>query len=177
MWHWVWLYGSAYSRSALLDLAQGGTWIGRSLKLLSFVKSCFIVFNNNHIYPETHHNPPMTNSNSIYNVHSQRLRGPEGQDQGRHGIGKDPDGGSRTVLWIYRYIPLFPLLLSIVSITFLISFRSIYLKHAIQKSRIYSYIFPIKNAFYLTIGTLGTSSDILGNSLFRQVTSKALCNT
>ena len=35
------------------------------------------------------------------------------------------------LLRIYRYIPLFPLLLSIVSITFLIYFRSIYLKHTI----------------------------------------------
>ena len=63
-----------------------------------------------------------------------------------------------SVVNIPIYSPVSPLL-SIVSITFLISFQSYYLKHAIQKLRIYSYIFPIKNAFYLTIGTLGTCSE------------------
>ena len=80
-----------------------------------------------------------------------------------------------------EYTDMFPFspLLFIVSITFLISFRSYYLNHAIQKLQIYSYVFPIKNAFYLTIGTLGTCSeptepcsDILGNFLLRQVASK-----
>ena len=84
-----------------------------------------------------------------------------------------------------EYTDIFPFspLLFIVLITFLISFRSYYLNHAIQKLRIYSYVFPIKNAFYLTIGTLGTCSeptepcsDILGNFLLKQVTSKALCS-
>jgi hypothetical protein len=44
MWRRVWLYGSAYSRSALPDRARGGARIGRSLKLLSFIKSQFVVF-------------------------------------------------------------------------------------------------------------------------------------
>ena len=83
----------------------------------------------------------------------------------------------------YTDIFSFSPLLFIVSITFLISFQSYYLNHAIQKLRIYSYIFPIKNAFYLMIGTLGTCSeptepcsDILGNFLLRQVASKVLCS-
>ena len=74
--------------------------------------------------------------------------------------------GITFVVWIWQHpgccesTDIFPFspLLFIVSITFLISFRSYYLNHAIWKLRIYSYIFPIKNAFYLTIGTLGTCS-------------------
>ena len=61
------------------------------------------------------------------------------------------------MLWIYRYIPLFPLLLSIVSITFLISLSN---------------DGNIENMFR----THRTCSNILGNYLFRQVTSKALCS-
>ena len=48
-----------------------------------------------------------------------------------------------------EYTDIFPFspLLFIVSITFLISFRSYYLNHAIWKLRIYSYVFPIEMPF------------------------------
>ena len=67
-----------------------------------------------------------------------------------------------SVVNIPIYSP-FPLLLSIVSITFLIYFRSIYLKHTILEVMDIFYIFPIKNTLYLSIGTLGTCSERVAN--------------
>ena len=87
-----------------------------------------------------------------------------------------------SMLWIYRYIPFSPLLF-IVSITLLISFWLLLFKlcyleatdtflHFSHQKHLLSNDRNVGNMFR----THQTCSDILGNFLLRQVTSKVLCS-